>query len=603
MRLRLRRLKRNKGMFQRFQHRGWHYAILLIAGATFFLVNLGKASLWDVDEGRNATCAYEMMVSGIYVVPTLNSELRVDKPVLLYWLQILAYEVLGVNETAARLPSALAALATLLVCYELGRSLFGKTTGLLAGLILAGTPLMIASARFANPDALLHLFLVLTMFCFWQSQRGGAWWSAAMGASCGLAVLAKGPIGLVVPLAIAGCYCLWIRNAGMLSRRRLNLAVLTFLLVALPWYVLVAIETKGEFVEGFLMIHNVHRFLATANLHSASYGFYPVVLILGTLPWSIFAVPAVWYAFAPDKQTSRQGDKETRRQGDEETGECPSSSPCHLVTLSPCHPVTLSPCLSHSAVPRFLFCWIGVIVLFFSLAATKLPNYILPVAVPCVLLVASYLVRWCRGEIRPPAWLIHVGLGALVLIGVGIVAGTLIGSGVWRLRGVKDTFPGLERGAVLALGPVVGALVCWWLWRRGRQAALVCTFTLAGLAFLAPVALWANAFWDDYKAPRALVAESNMRDTERNIVIATWKLEHLPSLNFYSRRDIVRCESPEQILDYLNWDSAHWNIDVYVILATEDWEALKYQVTAPYRELAHHYDMFHRVDLVVVSNR
>ena len=69
-----------------------------------------------------------MMVSGIYIVPSLNSELRVDKPVLLYWLQILAFKALGVNESAARMPSALAGLATLLLCYELGRSLFGKTS-------------------------------------------------------------------------------------------------------------------------------------------------------------------------------------------------------------------------------------------------------------------------------------------------------------------------------------------------------------------------------------------------------------------------------------------------------------------------------------------
>ena len=220
------------------------------------------------------------------------------------------------------------------------------------------------------------------------------------------------------------------------------------------------------------------------------------------------------------------------------------------------------------------------------------------------LLVAQYLIRWCRGEIRPPAWITHVSLGCLVLIGLLTLIGTMIGGGVWKVPGLTgEVFPGLERGAVLAVGPLAGAAVCWWLLRRGFHAGFVWTVTLVSLGFMAPVALWANAFWDDYKAPRLLVEEADMRHTDRNIVVACWNLEHLPSLNFYCRRDIVNCETSAQLLNYLSWDCANWNIDVYLILATEDWEALKSQVTVPYRELAHHYEMYHRVDLVVVSNR
>src|SRR5262245_23794032 len=84
-----------------------HYPLLLSAAAFLFFTNLGGASLWDVDEGRNATAAWEMYESGKYIVPTFNGKLRVDKPALLYWLQAGAYAMFGVNETAARLPSAL----------------------------------------------------------------------------------------------------------------------------------------------------------------------------------------------------------------------------------------------------------------------------------------------------------------------------------------------------------------------------------------------------------------------------------------------------------------------------------------------------------------
>src|SRR4051812_18437586 len=100
-----------------------HYLLLIGMGAALFLTNLGGASLWDVDEGRNSTCFLEMSQRDL-IEPTFNSVLRVDKPALLYWLQIASAEIFGLNEFAARFPSALAALATVLIAYELSRSLF-----------------------------------------------------------------------------------------------------------------------------------------------------------------------------------------------------------------------------------------------------------------------------------------------------------------------------------------------------------------------------------------------------------------------------------------------------------------------------------------------
>ena len=115
---------------------------------------------------------------------------------------------------------------------------------------------------------------------------------------------------------------------------------MTFALVALPWYILVAIETKGQFVQGFLMTHNVNRFVNTVNLHSGSYWFYPAVLDSGhhTLVDLLGARVVVCVQNRQgDKETRRQGDKETRRQGDKETDEpTVSLSPCLLVSLSPC---------------------------------------------------------------------------------------------------------------------------------------------------------------------------------------------------------------------------------------------------------------------------
>src|SRR5437763_1791237 len=105
-------------MFIRLHNRACHYLLCAGLAARLFFPNLGGPGLWDLDEGRNGTCAFEMMESGNWVIPTFNGDLRVDKPALLYWLQIAAYRCFGVSEFSARLPSALAALLTVLLSYE-----------------------------------------------------------------------------------------------------------------------------------------------------------------------------------------------------------------------------------------------------------------------------------------------------------------------------------------------------------------------------------------------------------------------------------------------------------------------------------------------------
>src|SRR6516162_5202951 len=107
------------GLIRVCDNRAGHHALLLAVGAALFLLNLGGATLWDLDEGRNATASGIMLESGNYIIPYFNGELRVDKPARLYWLQIGAYKLFGVSEFSARLPSALAALLTILLCYEL----------------------------------------------------------------------------------------------------------------------------------------------------------------------------------------------------------------------------------------------------------------------------------------------------------------------------------------------------------------------------------------------------------------------------------------------------------------------------------------------------
>src|SRR6476646_8349296 len=149
------------------------YAILMAVSAALTLPNLGASGLWDVDEGVNAEAAREMREAGTWVIPTFNYELRTAKPVMLYWLQRASYAAFGVSEWSARLPSVLAGLLTVLLTYELARRMFGRSTGLLAGVVLASAIEFCMLVHAATPDATLLLFTVLTFFLFWRRHENG----------------------------------------------------------------------------------------------------------------------------------------------------------------------------------------------------------------------------------------------------------------------------------------------------------------------------------------------------------------------------------------------------------------------------------------------
>ncbi|MCS7045568.1 MAG: glycosyltransferase family 39 protein [Gemmataceae bacterium] len=575
-----------------FHRRSWHYPLLLWVASLTCLWNLGGPSLWDLDEGRNATCANEMRESGDLITPKFNGSLRVDKPALLYWLQIAAYEVFGVNEFAGRLPSALAAMATVIVAYELGRSLFGKATGLLGGLATATTPMLCGAARFANPDSLLNLCTVATLTIFWlgQSQRGHLWW-LALGTTTGLGMLAKGPVGLVLPFSVAVVFLWWDGRLRILFDRRLIWALLAWCVVALPWYIWVGVDTKAAFLRGFFLEHNAGRFSRPMENHSGGLLYYPLVLLAGTAPWSVFVGPTLWCAIgASVRRRAMRG-----------------ISPPGLPTAQPsCAPRVDDAQLMHApsaqsihAVHRFLLSWITTYVFFFSLAATKLPNYILPVVVPYALLTASFLDRWRRGLLVPPDWWMWCAWLGLALLGFGLTAGLFLVSGaVATPFGQGRAISALAPWTFIGVVPLGGACAACLLWRRGRCAASLATFVASTIVLVAPLAAWAPAAFEEVKAVRALVQLSGARQRHTDMRVAAWRLEYLPSLNFYTQRDVIHLSSEAELAGLLRYP-----LPVFVFMPARLWEQCSGETRSLAMELGRHRDLYKSQFLVVVSNR
>jgi 4-amino-4-deoxy-L-arabinose transferase-like glycosyltransferase len=579
----------NNGLFQwcnrRWQGRNGHYALLAAASWLLFFLNLGGASLWDVDEGRNSTAAEEMLYSNNWIKPTFNNRDRFDKPALLYWLQATGYQLFGINEFAARLPSALAALTAVLLCYELGRRLFSAQTALCGGLMVASTPMFCAAARFANPDALLNCFTVLTFLLFWRGYPSGGWfWFASMGAAMGLAVLAKGPVGLVMPLTVMGLFLLWNRRLRLFWNRRFLLGAATFCAVALPWYILVAIETKAEFLRVFILNHNVNRALSPMENHCGSLFYYPLIMILGFAPWSLFFGPAAWYSvWSVIRQPRARFQKCWERAADREAGNMSAAS-----AEGPLHAY------------RFLLCWIVVYLGFFTLAATKLPNYILPIYVPTALLCGRFFERWRRGAIAPPAWTMQLALGGLVFVGVAVAFGLMLAGGLVRLSFMNDHYvEGMEIWAPIGLLLVAGGIIGLRYMRRDNRSGVLVSVMTATVLFIAPMAGWAALSMNRHKAPQPLVAVAGARQRDREIRIGCWQLEHLPSLNFYCQRDVIHHSDEEKAIAFLRYPL----IQVFLFVPEPLWRDLEKKVHSPYRVAGRRHDMYQGCDVVVVTNR
>lgn len=440
-------------MFSANKNLGLLVALCLVV----FFTNLGGPKLWDRDEPRNAGCAIEMIEAADWVVPRFNDELRTHKPVFLYWLMITAYSVFGVSEFSARFFSALLGMMTVLLTYDMGRRLFNSTAGLWAGVCLATTLMFTVASRAATPDAPLIFFVTLGLWTYVffsfsageQSENSEAtyypsqWWQVALlYGALGLAVLSKGPVGLVLPTAIMGMFLLimrlpatkptttwWQWGVSLLRPfyplhflktvwfMRPILAVVACLGVALPWYIWVAAR-DFRWIEGFFLDHNLNRAVTSFEGHSGPPIYYLIAICVGFFPWSVFFTPMLW-------DLSQQL-------------KCDTKSKAALI---------------------FCCCWVGVWMGAFSIAQTKLPSYITPLYPGLALITGVFVSRVIekRTELSP-RWL-DFGFGLTTVVGVVLVIALAILAGKFM--------PGEELVALVGLLLVVGGGLAWW--RKSQQ--------------------------------------------------------------------------------------------------------------------------------------
>jgi hypothetical protein len=248
---------------------------------------------------------------------------------------------------------------------------------------------------------------------------------------------------------------------------------------------------------------------------------------------------------------------------------------------------------------RLLWCWIGAFLLAFTLAATKLPNYILPLFPASALLMARFLDRWRRGVLAVPGWLHPTSLIMLALLGAATLAGLLIVGGTVEVKWLRGrSWPGLEQWAFVGALPMAAAAAAWWCLRRRQRTAFVAILLAAALAFMAPLAAGGSVALNRFRAPRPLVEEAGALQRDQDIRIGCYQLEFLPSLNFYVQRNVEHQTGDQEALDFLGQA-----LPVYLFLPRSDWNRLAAQATMPHRVVAVHREMYRAGEVVVVTNR
>ena len=521
--------------------------LLFLFAFWLFAFHTGDASLWDVDEPNNAQALKEMMVHHNLVVPTFNEALRPDKPILNYWLMWTGVRLLGTNSWGLRIGSvAMGALLVLYLALAL-RRLYGDQTALLAGLLTATALHSQIIFRAAVPDPLLILFVAIALISYLrgylypeEERRGVLITYGAMG----LATLAKGPIGFLLPGLIIVIFLLLRRDLPSLWRKgHLTWGIPLFLVITLPWYLAVGIETHWAWDWLFIEQQNVDRYTTAMQGHRGPVYYYLVTIALALLPWTIFL---------PQTFTELW-----RRQG---------------------------ALLQKTPTDAFMLVWAITWVAFFSLGATKLPNYVWEAYPALFGLIAARLYA-ALNQTQPLSRRgVFVSLGALLLVGV-----TLMVLGAWL---VPEQIPPLGDVAYLGFPYIAAALLALLFAWRGLLLPVISSLGAGAVALTACLVLLTVPALDALKPSVTMGRIIRASEGTQPYAIATWRWFE-PSFLFYGGRGTMQVHQLKTLQE-LQRVVADGQGTVYLALPVQDISAVRAQLskTLRVRELYSGYELY-----------
>jgi 4-amino-4-deoxy-L-arabinose transferase-like glycosyltransferase len=434
-------------------------SLALLSGLLFFF-GLGARDFWAPVEPRYGEIVRVMFAKGEWIVPTINGDLYTDKPILYFWLVLLASKLLGaVSEWSVRLPAALGGVGFVLTTYSIGKEFFSARVGFLSAAILATSMRVIWESRWAHIDMLFGFFFVLAIYfaARWLFRRGHSYEILFAYLFMALATLAKGLIGVVLPALLLIAYVLVRRDWRRLREAKLPLGMALFLLLTAPWLILVSQATGGKWLADFLYIHHFQRYVAGAG-HRQPFYYYFATLPVDLLPWTIFVVPAL-VAYWPYRKIARE-------------------------------PVSL-----------FFVLWFSTVFLFFSFSDTKRELYLVPLLPTVALLLGNYFNDLISGEIRQTSLHRWLGMGNFAVIAFLAIAVPVV---AWFMR--REVFGStVPVSVVLATG---GASVVYFIWQRQPLRTVAAIALMMTLGMLS-AAQWIFPYLEQFKSRRSFALAIN----------------------------------------------------------------------------------------------
>lgn len=348
---------------------------------------LGHIPFYNYEESKEALIVWEMMNGGGWILPMRNGTEIPLKPPLFHWFGALISFFGGkVNEFSVRSPSAIFATATVVLTFFFARRMWNWRVGLFSALILAASPEWLRWAVYARSDMVMVFFLTLAAFSFfwvWQERAAKERTLYLMYASIGLATLAKGPLGVVLPVLTIVTFLYVTRELDFLKRLRLRDGAVIVSVIAASWYLLAWWFGGWEFFRRQILDENVFRFFDSEQggpSRDHPFYYYVPTLFVSMLPWSLF-FPLVGYL---------------------------------LYRARPLDKKLLYPLI-----------WFASGFLFFSLASGKRANYLLPLYPPIALLLGVWWKDLVEGSfsftpgirkfVRVVSLFVCVTLGVVVL--------------------------------------------------------------------------------------------------------------------------------------------------------------------------------------------
>lgn len=354
------------------------------------------------DEPRYAQVAREMFERSDWVTPTLGGHHWFEKPALLYWVEMVFFNILGVNEVAARLGPALFGLGIVLCSWIIGKYTFQETRSnapLYFGLTAATTLGFIVFARGASFDITLTFPIAATMtgfFVFDRSAPGSR--SRTLGLIAfyffmGISVLAKGLVGFVFPFAIIGFYYLLSLR---LPERQFIISLfwglpLSFIVLS-TWYLPMYFRHGWEFIDEFFVQHHFQRYTSNKYKHPQPFYFFFWVLPLMTIPWIPFFFGGLWRSVKDVIRPSLSNSERTEEGGNDDTDK------------------------NISAALKYGLAWLAVPLVFFSFSGSKLPGYILPAVPGTVVLTALSVYLYSRRSVKHDAVVKGLALATFAVV-------------------------------------------------------------------------------------------------------------------------------------------------------------------------------------------